>query len=64
MVFSYFCSEIDNGANVNDDSAELAKFAKSLATEHRFVFKGMENTRNVSPPHPHYMRMLIHTLYQ
>ena len=48
-VFSYYCSEIDDGANANDDSAELAKFAKFLLTEHNFVFKGMESSRNVSP---------------
>ena len=38
---------IKDDANVNDDSSELAKFAKSLVTDHRFVFKGMENLENV-----------------
>ncbi len=38
----------EDDANVNDDSSELAKLAKSLVTDHRFVFKGMENLQNVS----------------
>jgi hypothetical protein len=50
VVFSYYCSETDDNANVNDDSdsAELAKFAKRLLPEHNFVFKGMENPHTVS----------------
>lgn len=49
-VFAYFCAQFDDDVNLKDDGPELAEFAKDLLSKpkHGFVFKGMENTLNVS----------------